>query len=146
MNCICASEWLTNYGECTNCAQSFPGCSQCRKVTNEEDQTGVSVVQNDNFASTEPGTYVCSQCSEPSTFFNYDLYQCLRCDTNVSGCKSCSSGRCSECEEGYALMSNGGCYDCSWFSGGCARCTEFQCEECKSNYEEIFGICVIKVF
>ena len=37
----------------------------------------------------DPGAYICSKCSVPSTFFNYELNFCMECDKDVSGCKTC---------------------------------------------------------
>ena len=50
------------------------------------------MVKNKDNLSSDLGNYICSECSDPLTFFNHEFYQCIRCDKNVSGCESCSNG------------------------------------------------------
>ena len=83
---------------------------------------------------TQPGAYICSKCSEENTFFNLFWGFCMRCDRDVSGCKRCSDGNCSECLEGYVLDSNGGCFDCKYHDSQCVACTQDKCTKCLPGF------------
>ena len=54
----------------------------------------------------------------------------MRCDRDVSGCKRCSDGVCSECLEGFVSNGNGGCFDCKFHDSECIQCTTDKCTEC----------------
>ena len=113
--CACKRPWLDIYDQCTSCEVSYPGCSECLRVDTQDEIDRVTAVKENPFMpDTEPGAYICSKCSEENTFFNLDWGFCMRCDRDVSGCKRCSNGNCSECLEGYVLDSNGGCFDCKY--------------------------------
>ena len=151
-DCVCQREWLTNLGECTSCPQAFPGCSQCSRVSTKDSLSGgKAVIQNTKFnSSIQTGTYICSACSEPTTFFNFEYAQCFPCDRDLNGCAKCSqSGKCSECLAGFALDSNSGCFDCTWHSTGCASCSETECNRCKAGFTTFGGLagdCSSKIF
>lgn len=118
--------------------------------TNDTVLGGVSVVYNEHNSEAEIGTYICSACSEPTTYFSLEFGQCYPCDRDLNGCAKCSTnGKCSTCLDGFALTPNGGCFDCSWHSTGCANCTESTCTQCKEGFTTVGGLadnCIAKIF
>mmetsp|Transcript_26380 Transcript_26380/g.32922 ORF Transcript_26380/g.32922 Transcript_26380/m.32922 type:complete len:134 (+) Transcript_26380:4039-4440(+) len=75
VDCKCLSDWLTVDGDCTTCQTAFQGCSSCGKINSNDTDVftgGIQVVKNEFYPRVDPGLYVCEQCSDATTFFNYD--------------------------------------------------------------------------
>lgn len=74
---------------------------------------------------------------------------CGYCYDILAGCTVCSSAfKCARCSNGYFLVSNGTCSNCSNLTPNCALCyqnatsSELYCSSCSDPFLLVDGVCV----
>jgi hypothetical protein len=136
--CITCADgfYIDTLGQCRpnppNCrlANQFGQCLQCQPAfTIINGQCGQEVAFCQNYSTNALGRTICAQC-----FVGYYLRDQLTCMRLPNGCaRANSTGQCLQCNEGYAVNSNGVCYlviaYCQTY-----QLSTGQCVECIQNY------------